>query len=206
MTLSRSLLAIAWLGACTAGPVSAQRFDATGPGAPRDMRPVSCPAADSLAGHPLARPSAPGFGWHEGTSNNFVSNGIYVPNATKPLDVILLTANSEGGGVQPDPTFGLQIRMQDTLLRQDASATLLLTIDDSTRFTIGNMDAVSTPMSRGRKVDQVLTIGVPRGAARRIGGATTIAGTIGGTSFNVPPKAIEAFRSVFIAAVCGTHL
>lgn len=189
------------------GPLHAQRRD--GMLYEEDMkkvRPNSCPIADSLAGRALSRPNNPGLGWREGRTNNLISSGLYALTGRKPIDGIILTATSEGEGPHPDATFALQLRLRDTVLREGAAATLILTLDDSLTAEIGDMVGEPTPFAHDNSVDQMLTQMLPPSVIRRLVAATKVTGKIGPTPFEIPRRTLETFRAVFIGASCGERL
>lgn len=199
-----------FLGTClllSASPLTGQRKDGMlTQDDMRRVRPNSCPIADSLAGRPLARPTQPALGWRRGRVNNLISNDPFALSARKPIDAIMLTAISEGPGPHPDATYAMQLRLKDSVLREGAAAALILIIDDSITTEVGDMLGETTPWARNNSVDQMLTQALPASLVRKMVAGTSVRGRIGPTDFIVPPRTLETFRSVFIAASCGERL
>ncbi len=170
------------------------------------VRPQSGAAADSLLGAPQLRPKEPAYGyWHEGNSALF-SNDPFAITAPGRVSNVLLTAFYPGEAPAPEAAYGIQVRFVDRVLREGSGTRIVLFLDDSLRADLGESEASSTPWSRDQKVDQVITVALPTPVIRALVVADTVRGTIGGTEFSIPPKTLESFHSVFLAATCGTRL
>jgi hypothetical protein len=94
----------------------------------------------------------------------------------------------------------------DRVLREGSGTRIILILDDSLRADLGESEATSTSWSRDQKIDQIITVSASTPVIRALVVADTVKGTIGGTEFTIPTKALESFRSVFFAAACGTRL
>ena len=189
-----------------AGPLAAQRR--AGILTTDDMqnvKPESCPTADSLAGHPLTKPKKSAQGWREGDLHKVISSDPFAMTAQRPVDGIMLNAIYQSEGPLPQAGFTLQLRLRDSVLRTgaDASFTLIL---DSVEVPVGRMMANTTPWSHGHTVDQMLTTGVGLQTVRWLVAAHQVRGRIGTWEFPVPDRTMETFHAVFIAATCGVHL
>lgn len=189
-----------------AGPLAAQRH----PGIlttndMQNVRPPSCPSADSLAGRPLPRPKQAAQGWREGDRHNIISSDPFTMTAHRPVDGIMLNAIYQREGPLPPAGFTLQLRLRDSVLRtgEEAAFTLIL---DSVEVPVGRMTANSTAWSHGHTVDQMLTTGVGRQTVQWLVAAHEVRGRIGSWEFPVPERTVETFHAVFIAATCGAHL
>lgn len=188
-----------------AGPVAAQQGKMLTDQDFQNVKPESCPAADSLAGHPLAKPKQAAQGMRHGDLREVISGFPFDFTGHRPVDGIMLNAvyDREGPGAHAD--FTMQLHLQDTVLRSgnEASLTLLL---DSAEVPVGTMEASATAYSHGRTVDQMLTLPLHAAVVRRLVAAGDVKARIGTWEFPVPPKTVETFHAVFIAAACGVHL
>ena len=171
----------------------------------QNVKPESCPAADSLAGHPLPKPKQAAQGMREGIHHEVISSFPFDFTAHRPVDGIMLNAVYDGEGPDARADYTMQLHLQDSVLRQGA-ATVFTLVLDSTEVRVGGMDASVTPYSHGRVVDQMLTTPVPTGLVRHLVAARSVKGRIGSWEFAIPDKTLETFHAVFIAASCGTHL
>lgn len=171
----------------------------------QNVKPESCPAADSLAGHPLTKPKQAAQGMREGIHHEVISSFPFDFTAHRPVDGIMLNAVYDGEGPNPRADYTMQLHLQDSVLRQGA-ATFFTLVLDSTEVRVGGMEASVTPYSHGHVVDQMLTTPVPTDLVRRLVAARSVQGRIGTWEFPVPDKTLETFHAVFIAASCGTHL
>lgn len=169
------------------------------------LRPESCTLADSLAGQALARPKEFALAWKNGEERNLVSGDVFAFTAHRPVDGILLTATYTGEGPAAEVGYGMQLRLKDSVLREGTSALFTLVLD-SAEVRVGGMEASNTPFSHGHTIDQVLSIGIAPRSVQRLVVAHDVRGRIGTWEFPVPAKTLETFKSVFIAATCGTKI
>jgi len=189
----------------TALPLAAQTHTID-PNSVVRVRPEPCPAVDSILGAPQVRPKERAYGyWHDGTSALF-SNDPFTITAPGRVSNVLLTAFYRGEGPALEAAYGVQVRFVDRVLREGSGTRIVLILDDSLRADLGESDAVSTAWSRDQKIDQVITLPLSTPVIRALVVADTVRGTVGGTEFTIPSKALESFRSVFFAAACGTRL
>lgn len=198
-----SARAAAALVVLAAAPLAAQ-----GPRSAADwqnVRPASCPAADSLAGRPLNKPKEAASGWRREGQHFVVSSDPWAVTGRHPVEAIMLNAIYQGETPLPEAWFTMQLRLKDSVLRS-GTGTILTLLLDSVETEIGAMEVAEGPMSYGHTVDQMLTRGIPVATARRLALARDVHGRIGATEFVVPPKTLETFHSVFLAATCGAHL
>jgi hypothetical protein len=192
-------------GTLLAFPLAAQTHTID-PNSVRRLRPEPCPAVDSILGAPQARPKERAYGyWHDGLSALF-SNDPFTITAPGRVSNVLLTAFYRGEGPALEAAYAVQVRFVDRELREGAGTRIVLILDDSLRADLGESDANSTSWSRDQKIDQIITVPVPTPVIRALVVADTVRGTVGGTAFTIPTKALESFRSVFFAAACGTRL
>lgn len=171
----------------------------------QNVKPESCPAADSLAGHPLAKPKHAAQGWRQGDLHNIVSDDPFSHTAGRPVEGIMLNAIYRGEGTRPPASFALQLRLRDSVLRTGPETNFTLILD-SVEVPVGRMAANSTPYSYGHTIDQVLTTGVGLQTVLWLVTAHEVRGRIGTWEFTVPDRTVETFHAVFIAAICGAHL
>ena len=177
------------------------------PNPARQFKPKTCPAADSALGSPTEKIRHPILGlYSQQTGESMIfSADPWAFNGSKPLRAVWVTTHFPGDGPVDGPTFGFQVRMEDTTLRAGPTAHLRLQVDSGDAQDIGEMQAQRYG-SGGRKVDQVLTIGLTADESRWLAGAREARGTIGGTAFSIPNRALEGIRAVYVASSCGVKL
>lgn len=201
----RRAIVVALAGALVALPLAAQTHTID-PNDVRRFRPQPCPAVDSILGAPQVRPKEPAYGyWYDGRSALF-SNDPFTITAPGRVSNVLLTAMYQGEGPALEAAYGLQVRFVDRVLRDGPGTRIVLFLDDSLRADLGESDATSTSWSRPEKIDQIITLPLSTPVIRALVVADTVRGTVGGTEFTIPPKALQSFRSVFFAAACGTRM
>ena len=178
----------------------------TGPTA-REFKPNSCAAADSALGRPIAKPRQPIQGMYsQPTGESMVfSADPWAYNGSRPLRAVWATAKFPGDGPVAEPILGFQVRLEDTLLRVGLDARLSFQFDSAAAQVIGQMQGQQFGSS-GRKIDQVLTIGLNGAQSRQLAAAYKVRGTIGSLAFDIPDRALEGIRAVYVASACGVRL
>lgn len=173
-------------------------------GVAREFKPESCPAADSILGHqiPKARQSIKGLYSAQTGESMVFSADPWAVNASRPLQAIWVTTHFPGDGPMKESALGFQMRLQDSVLRQGPDARLSLQFDSTAVQGIGLMQARQFGPG-GRKVDQVLTIGLTPAESRKLAGASHVRGLLGSLTFDIPDRVQEQIRSVFVASACG---
>lgn len=173
----------------------------------REFKPESCPAADSLLGRsvPKARQAIKGLYSAQAAESMVFSADPWAVNANRPLQAIWVTTHFPGDGPVREPALGLQLRLQDSVLREGPEARISLQFDSAAVQGIGLMQ-VQQFGSGGRKVDQVLTIGLTAAESRQLASASRVHAFLGGLTFDIPERVQEQIRSVYVASACGVKL
>lgn len=173
----------------------------------REFKPNSCAAADSALGRPISKPRQPIKGvYSQPTGESLVfSADPWAYNGSRPLRAVWATTKFAGDGPVPIPILGFQVRVEDTLLRVGLDARLSLQFDSAAAQVIGQMQGQQFGTS-GRKIDQVLTIGLTGPESRQLAAAYKVRGTIGSLAFDIPERALEGIRAVYVASACGVKL
>jgi hypothetical protein len=173
----------------------------------REFKPNSCAVADSLLGRPVSKPRNPILGLYDRQSSESMvfSAEPWASNATRPLKAVWVTTHFAGDGPVKEPVLGFQVRLEDTLLRVGLDARLSFQFDSSSAQTIGQMQSQQFGSS-GRKIDQVMTIGLTAVESRQLAAAGRVRGMIGNLTFEIPSRVQEGITAVYVASACGVKL
>ena len=174
---------------------------------PQELKPASCPAADSALGRSVPKPKQAILGLYlpQRGETLLMSADASVRNAEKPLRGVWVTAHFPGRDPVAELAFGFQIWLVDSTTRAGAGSDLRLQFDGEPMEMVGRMSVQPTGMG-GKRAEQVLTIGLTAEESRRMAAADTVRGRIGSTEFVLSAKAHEAMRSVYVAGRCGVKL